>query len=220
MPAKTLYRNNVQDAAARIASANRARLERQGVFAVNIVGGAGCGKTTLIEATLRRLTPVTRTAVITADPNSRGDAERLRGLAVQCAHIDTGPGRCLKANQIHDALNQLKLGALDLLLIENVSSLIGPPENDLGESKRVAVFSVAAGDDKLSKYADVVRWADVLVLNKSDLLASFEFDLHAFRQRLRRVKPDIACFELSALNGEGIDAWVSWLRWESHHPVE
>jgi hydrogenase nickel incorporation protein HypB len=219
MSANTLHRN-VRDAATTIASANRAQLERHGIFAVNIVGGAGCGKTSLIQATLSRLTPATRAAVITADPSSHDDARRLRGLAAQCAHVDTGPGRCLNANQVRGTLNQLRLGALDLLLIENVSSLIGPPENDLGETRRVAVFSVAAGDDKLSKYRDVVQWADVLVLNKTDLLASFEFDLDAFRKSLHRVKPDIACFELSAQSGDGVDAWVSWLRWESHHPIE
>jgi hydrogenase nickel incorporation protein HypB len=202
-----------------VARANRSRLERERVFAVNIVGGAGSGKTSLIQATLQRLSRATRTAVITADPSSHTDAQRLAALAGECVHVDTGQGHGVEAPAIADALTRLDLATVDLLLIENVSSLIGPCENDLGETKRVAVFSVAAGDDKLAKYADVVQWADVLVLNKVDLLASFEFDLDSFRQNVRRINPNVACFELSARTGEGIDAWVSWLRWESHLPV-
>ena len=111
---------------------------------------------------------------------------------------------------------RLDLDHLDLLLVENVSSLVGPAEHDLGELKRVAVFSVAAGDDKLQKYQDVVRWADVVLLNKTDLLASFPFEVGTFRRRLRRINPRVALFELSARNGEGIDCWSGWLRWESH----
>ena len=203
-----------------IANANRNCLQRHRIFTVNIVGGAGCGKTSLIQATLQRLSRATRTAVITADPSSHSDAQRLAALAGQCVHIDTGQGHRLEAPAIADALTRLDLTSVDLLLIENGSSLIGPCENDLGETKRVAVFSVAAGDDKLTKYADVVKWADVLVLNKIDLLASFGFDIESFRQNVRRINPNVACFELSARTGEGIDAWVSWLRWKLHHPVD
>jgi hydrogenase nickel incorporation protein HypB len=199
-----------------IGCANRERLERAGVAAVNIIGSAGCGKTSLIRATLQCLAGSVRVGVITADPDSRRDAERLAGLADQVVHVNTGHGRCLDAALFGEALDKLDLDRLDLLLIENVSSLIGPTDHDLGETKRVAVFSVAAGDDKLQKYQDVVRWADVVLLNKIDLLASFTFDMGFFRRRLRRINPRVALFELSVRGGEGIDCWAGWLRWESH----
>ena len=199
-----------------IATANRQRLARAGVAALNIIGSAGCGKTSLIRATLQSLAGSVRVGVTTADPESRQDAQRLAGLADQVVHVNTGHGRCLDAALFSQALDKLDLDRLDLLLVENVSSLIGPTEHVLGELKRVAVFSIAAGDDKLQKYQDVVQWADVVLLNKTDLLASFPFDTGTFRRRLRRISPRVALFELSARSGDGIDCWAGWLRWESH----
>src|SRR5688572_9668492 len=199
-----------------IASANRERLERAGVAALNIIGSAGCGKTSLIRTTIQSLAGSVRVGVITADPDSRQDAQRLAGLADQIVHVNTGHGRCLDPALFSQALDKLDLDRLDLLLIENVSSLIGPTDHDLGESKRIAVFSVGAGADKLQKYQDVVQWADVVLLNKTDLLAAFPFEVGTFRRRLRRTNPRVALFELSARSGEGIDCWSGWLRWESH----
>lgn len=217
MATKTMI-NTVPNPAS-LAQANRQRLETAGVAALNIVGSAGCGKTSLIRATLQSLAGQVRVGVITADPGSNLDAQRLVGLADQAVHINTGHGHCLDAAQFSQALDTLDLDSLDLLLIENVSSLIGPADCDLGETKRVAVFSVAAGDDKLSKYQDVVQWADILVLNKMDLVESFPFDLGTFRRRLRRINPRLALFEISARSGDGIDCWAGWLRWESHRAI-
>ena len=198
-----------------VAHLNRECLERSGVSAVNIVGGPGCGKTSLILATLEQLLPSTRVGVITADPDSHRDADELAQLAGGVVQVNTGQGRLLNAALVQSAIRQLELDRLDLLLIENVSTLVGPPAHDLGEGKRVAVFSVAAGDDKADKYRDVVRWADVLVLNKIDLLMSASFDLPRFRSEVRRLNPVIALFEVSARTGAGLEWWAAWLRWEA-----
>jgi hydrogenase nickel incorporation protein HypB len=200
-----------------LAAENREGLERSGVFAVNIVGAPGCGKTSLIRATLEGIDAGRRVGVIAADPSAHKDADRLEGCAGQVVQVNTGPCHYLDAAQFRHALDRLDLDSLDLLLIENVSSLIGPTEFDLGECKRVAMFSVAAGHDKLMKYAEAVRWADVVVLNKTDLLASFPFCLECFREQVRRVNAQAALFEISTLTKDGIEPWLSWLRWESHH---
>jgi hydrogenase nickel incorporation protein HypB len=186
------------------------------VFAVNIVGGPGCGKTSLIRATLEGIDAGRRVGAIAADPSSHEDSDRLEGYASQIVQVNTGPGHCLDAAQFRDALDRLDLDSLDLLLVENVSSLIGPTEFDLGECKRVAMFSVAAGDDKLVKYSDAVSWADVVVLNKTDLLDSFPFRIECFRNQVRGANPQAALFEMSNLTSDGVEPWLSWLRWESH----
>ena len=200
-----------------LAERNRARFERGGVFAVNIVGGPGCGKTSLIRATLAGIDAGRRVGVLTADSDPHGDANCLAGCAGQVLQLNTGARHWLDAAGVSDALDELDLASLDLLLIENVSALIGPTEFDLGEYKRVGMFSVATGDDKLVKYSDVVRWADVVVLNKTDLLASLPFSLERFRDQVRRVNPHAALFEMSTLSGDGLEPWLSWLRWQSHH---
>jgi hydrogenase nickel incorporation protein HypB len=199
-----------------LAEENRERLERSGVFAVNIVGGPGCGKTSLIRATLEGIDAGRRVGAIAADPSSHEDSDRLEGYASQIVQVNTGPGHCLDAAQFRDALDRLDLDSLDLLLVENVSSLIGPTEFDLGECKRVAMFSVAAGDDKLVKYSDAVSWADVVVLNKTDLLDSFPFRIECFRNQVRGANPQAALFEMSNLTSDGVEPWLSWLRRESH----
>jgi hydrogenase nickel incorporation protein HypB len=195
---------------------NRRRFEQSGVFAVNLVGGPGCGKTSLIRRTVECIDAGRHVGVIVADPDSHVDADALKGSACRVAEVRTAPCGCLDPRELRDALDRIDLDSLDLLLIENVSTLIGPTACDLGECKRVAVFSVAAGDDKLLKYPDVVRWADVVVLNKIDLLKSFPFRIDAFRRHVAAVNPDAALFEMSTLTGEGVEPWLSWLRWESH----
>ena len=219
MRVKTLQRSR-PDAAGDVARENRDRLQGHGVFTVNIIGGAGSGKTSLIRGTLKGLAFGTRTGVITADPDLHSNSDLLAGLAHQFGRIDTGQDYSLSAIDVGDALDDLELSELDLLLIENVSSLVGPPRRDLGETLRVAVFSVAAGDDQLRNHRDAIRWAEVLVLNKIDLLASIPFDLADFRETVRRVNPGATLFELSVQSGEGIEAWLSLLNRESRRDRE
>jgi hydrogenase nickel incorporation protein HypB len=194
-----------------LACANHRRLADAGVFAVNLIGGPGCGKTALLQATVARLLLKRRIGVIAADPQSRIDADRLAALGDQVLQIGTGMYGLLTPEQVRSALRRMDLGVLDLLLVENVSSLIGPAQFDLGEDARVAMFSVAAGADKPAKYPDVVRCADVVILNKTDLLAIVPFDIEAFRSNVRRLNPRARVIELSALTGDGLDAWLAWL---------
>lgn len=194
-----------------VARANRERLAGAGVFAVDLIGGAGCGKTSLLQATIQRLLLKRRVGVITADPFTRYDADRLAALGDQVLQVDTGPGALLTARHVQCALARFNLDALDLLFIENVSSLIGPSEVDLGESAKVSMFSVAAGDDKPAKYPDVVRCAAMVVLNKVDLLPIAPFDRSAFWNCVRRINPAARTLEISTLTGEGMDEWMQWI---------
>jgi hydrogenase nickel incorporation protein HypB len=205
-----------------VAQSNHQQLAGAGVFAVNLIGGPGCGKTSLLQETVRRLILRRRIGIIAADPQTRCDADRLAALGDQVLQVGTGTNSLLTAEHVRAALRRLKLGVLDLLLIENVSSLIGPAQFDLGEDAKVAMFSVAAGEEKPAKYPDVVRCADLIILNKTDLLAIATFNIAVFRSTVDRLNPHIEVIEMSTLTGDGVDAWLQWLlnRTQAAEPTE
>jgi hydrogenase nickel incorporation protein HypB len=191
-----------------VARSTRERLRGAGVRCVNVTGGAGCGKTSLLRETARQLGARHRVGVITADPYARPSAEPLTGPVVP---VDAGSATRLTPHHVRAALDGLNLAGLDLVLIENVSSFAGPGDLDLGECARVSVFSVAAGAHKPGKYPDAARRADAVVLNKVDLLTIAPFDLPTFRESVRSLNPAAPLFELSTRTGDGLDRWVDWL---------
>ncbi len=194
-----------------MAAINRSQLAEAGVACVNIMGSPGSGKTTLLEATLRALAPDLAVGVITGDIATTRDAERLAGLCAQVTQINTGGSCHLDANQVRQGLGHLELADLDLLIIENVGNLICPVGFDLGQGAKVGLFSVPEGADKPAKHPRIVLEADALVLSKTDLLEHVPFDLSVFRTDLRAMRADVPLFELSALTGEGMRAWLDWL---------
>jgi len=194
-----------------IAGENRQRLRGANVFTVNIIGGPGCGKTELISATVGRLMLKRRIGIITADPFTQFDSDRLSRLGDQVIHIDPGHNRMLSGGTLQTALSRLVLPVLDILLIENISSLIGPAEIDLGQDAKVCIFSVAAGEDKVAKFPDVVRSAKLVILNKMDLLSLMPFNTEAFEGDVRRINPSAEIIKISTRTGEGLDSWLDWL---------
>ncbi|MEO7397321.1 MAG: hydrogenase nickel incorporation protein HypB [Ilumatobacteraceae bacterium] len=199
----------------RTADANRADFARAGVRVINLMSSPGAGKTTLLRETLIRLGGSLRVGIIEGDIETDLDAERLAGLGAPISLINTASGfggEChLDATMVRSALGRLPLTELDLVIIENVGNLVCPAEFDVGQDVRAMVFSVTEGEDKPLKYPVMFRSADVVVVNKIDLLAYLDVDMALFLTNLRKVNPHATVIELSAKTGQGLDAWCTWL---------
>jgi hydrogenase nickel incorporation protein HypB len=194
-----------------VAALNREALHRHGVVTIDLMGSVGCGKTALLEATLRRLGDKLRIAVIAGDLTTTRDAQRLGALCPRVVQINTGRSCHLDANQVRQALARLDLSGLDLLVIENVGNLICPVGFDLGQDFKVAMFAVSEGDDKPAKHPYMVTEATALVLNKTDLLPHVPFNMDQFRADVAHLHPRVPLLTVSALRGE-IEPWLDWLR--------
>lgn len=195
----------------RIAAQLRRRFREQGVLCLNLISSPGAGKTSLLERTLESFAPDERVAVLTGDIQTDNDARRLARYGFPVRQITTA-GTChLDASMIERALEDWKLGELDLLLIENVGNLVCPAGYDLGEAAKIVVLSVAEGDDKPLKYPAIFFRSALLILNKIDLLPHVPFNLAEARRNARRVNPDIEILEVSCTTGEGLEGWRQWL---------
>ncbi len=193
------------------AAANRRHFQAQGIFALNLVSSPGSGKTTLLVRTIRELGARHPVVVIEGDQQTSRDAERIRETGAPALQINTGKGCHLDAQMVENALPRLDLAAHSFLLIENVGNLVCPASFDLGEAHKVVILSVTEGEDKPIKYPDMFAAADVMLLNKIDLLPYLDFDVAQAIEYVRRVNPDIRIFMLSATTGEGFPAWLDWL---------
>jgi hydrogenase nickel incorporation protein HypB len=202
------------DANNTIARANRADFDRAGVAVVNLMSAPGAGKTSILERVVSSL-PGVSVGVLEGDVQGSLDAERLAGLHVPVTQLNTDPGfggEChLDANMVRSALEQLPLEQIDLLIIENVGNLVCPAEFSVGEDARVMVSSVTEGEDKPLKYPLMFRTAELVLVNKVDLLPHLEFDLERFLYNLDQVNPGVERMLLSARTGEGTGALCEWL---------
>jgi len=194
------------------ASENRAYFAEHGIFALNLVSSPGSGKTTLLVKTIEALNNEVELAVIEGDQQTDNDAARIRAAGAPALQINTGKGCHLDAHMVGRAMEQLKLEDNSLLLIENVGNLVCPASFDLGEAHKVAILSVTEGEDKPLKYPDMFRAADMMLLNKCDLLPHLTFDTDLAVANARRVNPDIQVIRTSATSGEGMDKWVDWIK--------
>jgi len=195
-----------------IAASNRRWLGERGVFAVNLVSSPGSGKTSLVVATAKALKKTLPLAVIEGDQQTSLDADRVRAAGVEAVQINTAKGCHLDARMVAGAMQQMRLPERSLLLIENVGNLVCPAAFDLGEAHKVVILSVTEGDDKPLKYPDMFHAADLVVINKMDLLPYVDFDVEAAIGYARRVRPGIPALLVSTWTGEGFHAWLDWLR--------
>jgi len=205
---------NILEANDSIAAQNQQLLDRNGVFAINIMAAPGAGKTSLILQTIAKLKDKLRIAVIEGDVASTLDSEKVRNEVADVVQINTrnmSESCALIANMVGHALSRLPLGDIDLLLIENVGNLICPSEFALGEHKRVVISSLPEGDDKPAKYPVIFADADAVVINKLDFLPYVEFDIDSFQIALKGLNPRIEIFQVSCKTGASIEDWCAWL---------
>jgi hydrogenase nickel incorporation protein HypB len=195
-----------------LAARNRGRLGAAGVLAVNLMAAPGAGKTSLIAATLAALGGRARLGVIEGDLVGSIDAERvLAAGAADAVQVNTQGGCHLDAAMVARALDALDLGALDLLVVENVGNLVCPTHWALGEHIRVCLVGAAEGHDKPIKYPDVFARADAIVLNKVDLIDLVGFERPAFERAVAALNRTTPIFALSCRTHAGVEAWVDWL---------
>ena len=150
-------------------------------------------------------------AVIEGDQETENDAARIRATGIQAVQINTGRVCHLDAHMIGHAMAELAMSPGAVLFIENVGNLVCPASFDLGEHHKVAVLSVTEGDDKPLKYPDMFAAADLMVLNKIDLLPYVDFEVARCIEYARRINPDIQVLEVSARDGAGLEAWFAWI---------
>jgi hydrogenase nickel incorporation protein HypB len=196
----------------RIAQENRRIFDRHGVFVVNLMSSPGAGKTTLLERTLAALKDEFAIAVIEGDIRGQLDAERIGRYGVPVLQINTGGACHLDANMIGNALDRLDLNGRELLIIENVGNLVCPAEFRVGEDRKVMILSVPEGDDKPCKYPLMFKESQAVIINMIDLLGMVDFDVERVEQGALALNPEVEICYLSCKTGEGLEAWLGWLR--------
>lgn len=194
------------------AAKTRALLAEKGVLMINLIGSPGAGKTTLLEGMGEMLGQSMKFAVLEGDVETTRDAERIQKIGVPVSQLLSGGACHLEAKLVHYALQDLDLDALDLVVVENVGNMVCPAEFDIGEHAKIAVLSIAEGDDKPLKYPLLFQESKAAVLSKTDLLPYIPFDLPACRSYIEQVNANLPIFEVSGLKQEGLEAFVDWLR--------
>lgn len=194
------------------ANANRCWFEQHAVLALNLVSSPGSGKTTLLTRTIDDLKAELELSVIEGDQQTANDADRIRETGVKALQINTGKGCHLDGHMIGHALEALGPEDRSVLFIENVGNLVCPAAFDLGEAHKVVILSVTEGEDKPLKYPDMFHAADLLLLNKIDLLPYLQFDVEKCIEYAQRVHPGIRVLQVSATTGEGMETWYQWIK--------
>jgi hydrogenase nickel incorporation protein HypB len=194
-----------------LAARNRDWLAARGIVAVNLMSSPGAGKTTLLERTVRDLAGRRPVAVVEGDQETMLDADRIKRAGAAVVQVNTGAGCHLDADMMHGALTALSPASGSLILVENVGNLVCPALFDLGERSKVVIISVTEGSDKPLKYPYMFAAADLVVINKLDLLPYVDFDVERCTAYARSVNPDVRVLTVSATTGEGLDRWYAWV---------
>jgi len=186
-------------------------LKKKGVFALNFMSSPGAGKTTIVEKTISALKDRYKISYIDGDLDTDRDADRIRVLGVDVVQINTSGACHLDADMVLRALDKVDLDC-DILIIENVGNLVCPATFDIGAHKNVVILSVPEGDDKVKKYPVMFNVADVVLLNKVDLLKFLDFDVEKVKRELKEINPSAHFIEISATGNYGLDKWFNYLK--------
>lgn len=206
---RSVFENNDREA-----DRLRQKLKSEKTFLLNLMSSPGSGKTTMLKATVSRLKDEMKIGVMEADIDSDVDARAMAQEGVKSIQLHTG-GMChLDAGMTEQGISEFGTDDLDLVILENVGNLVCPAEFDTGASKNAMILSVPEGDDKPLKYPLMFTVSDVVLINKIDAKAIFDFDDEAVKERIHKLNPKAEIFFVSAKTGEGIDAWCDWLRRE------
>ena len=189
----------------------RTMLEKKGIVSWNVMGSPGSGKTSVLERLIPMLRKTAEVAVIEGDLATSKDAERIAKTGAQSVQINTKGGCHLDAAMVRSALAKIDLEGLKALFIENVGNLVCPSEFSLGETGRIIVSSITEGDDKPEKYPSMFRTADLVLLNKMDLIKLTNFDPNAFKRGLKKVNPRAVVLPISASDGMGFSELLDWI---------
>ncbi|MCX7707833.1 MAG: hydrogenase nickel incorporation protein HypB [Anaerolineae bacterium] len=205
---------DITEANNQIAAGLRERFRQNKALVLDIIASPGAGKTSLLERTIERLKDELRIVVIEGDPTSTLDADRVEAAGVSAVQINTDGGCHLEAAMIRSALGPdgLEVDGADIIIIENVGNLLCPTGWDLGEDAKVVVASLPEGDDKPLKYPMAFLTAQAVVINKIDLEPYVPARAAKLRANALAVNPGLTVFEVSCLTGQGLDAWLDWVR--------
>lgn len=196
-----------------VAAINRAQLDAERVFSLNVMASPGAGKTSFILQTIEALAPEIRTGVVEGDTAPVTiDADKISALGMPAVQINTGGDCHLDAIMLKSGLQQMALNEIELLIVENVGNLVCTAAFDLGTHLNLLVASIPEGDDKPYKYPAIYRGVDVLIINKIDLLPYVRFNMDYFRQGVEMLNPGLVTFTISCTTGEGVAAWSEWLK--------
>ncbi|MDX1775307.1 MAG: hydrogenase nickel incorporation protein HypB [Desulfobulbales bacterium] len=203
---------NILDANSRIARDNRKLFDTHGLTVINLMSSPGAGKTTLLEEMGKHFAGRLKIGVIEGDIQTSLDAERVAAAGLEAVQIETDGACHLDANMIQNALSDLNLDGLDLLVVENVGNLVCPAEFNVGEDHKVMMLSVTEGDDKPYKYPLMFKESRVLLISKVDLLPHLRCDIEKIKEAARGINPDLMIFEISSYTGQGLDDWHNWIQ--------
>jgi len=195
-----------------LAERNRGYFDAKNITALNLVSSPGSGKTTLLEKTIEIIKPDFSVAVIEGDQQTMRDADRIDQTGVPVVQVNTGTGCHLDAHMIQHAIQKLELENDSVLFIENVGNLVCPALFDLGEAMKIVIISVTEGEDKPQKYPHMFDAADICIINKTDLLPYVDFSLDQCKKFALEVNYQLKFFEMSAITGDGLDHWITWLK--------
>ncbi len=201
-----------------VAAVNRQILADHNTLGLNIMSAPGSGKTTLLQKIIPLLEQPC--AVLVGDLQTTRDADRLSAATVETVQINTGRGCHLSSTQVADGLATIDLSGIAYLFIENVGNMVCPASHDLGEHLKCVVLSVPEGDDKVAKYPTLFQAADVILLNKIDLMGVLDFSLDRVLEDLSHINTAAPLYRISAKTGEGLSEWVQWLHVQKNSTLQ
>jgi hydrogenase nickel incorporation protein HypB len=202
---------NIMDVNEKTANENRAVFKENGITAINIMASPGAGKTSVILKVIDAFKGKFGISVVEGDIASSIDADKIDKLGIPVMQINTGGGCHLDANMIKQVIEDLKPVKNSFLFVENVGNLVCPSSFDLGEDIKLVIASVPEGHDKPYKYTSMFSLADVIILNKIDILPYIDFDKESFYKGIKALNEKAPIFEVSCRTGEGVEEFVRWL---------